>query len=397
VLRLREPSVQRSGERGNQFLRIADRVAGIPAILAIGAMRRLMRPATRSIPRNPRVIGLLKASGIGDAVILSGVIADLRAHFPNAFIVLFCGESNHAFARLLDGLDQVVPLPVRRPQDAVRCVRAYRPDIMIDFGMWPRLEAMLATLSGATWVAGVRTPGQHRHFAYDFVVEHTTEHEIVNYRNLVAPLGIRSTSMPGLRAGSAEARPLQRPYAVFHLWPGGSNAAERSWPTDCWFALAQALDRRGYGVVLTGGPGDVERTRAVVGAWKARAVDAQSVAGLKAEETIVWLRHARGAVSVNTGPMHVAAAVGTPTVALNGPTSSRRWGPLGTHTRCVSSPAVPEGYLNLGWERRDRFRTCMQAITVDAVLAAWDGLLVEVDAEAMRRDAAELDTRVPAS
>jgi hypothetical protein len=39
---------------------------------------------------------------------------------------------------------------------------------------------------------------------------------------------------------------------------------------------------------------------------------------------------------------------------------------------------VPEGYLNLGWERDDRYRDCMQAITVDTVVAAWDALMAEV-------------------
>jgi len=366
---------RRGGERGNRALRIADRVAGIPAILAVGAVRRLFGRGSRSIPPRPRVIGLLKASGIGDAIILSGVVADLRAHFPDAKIVLFSGENNHAFARLLDGLDEVVRLPVRRPHEALQLVRARRPDVMIDFGMWPRLEALLAALSGARWVAGVRTPGQHRHFAYDAVVEHSTDHEIVNYRNLAAALGVRSASLPGLRAGATEPRPLARPYAVLHLWPGGANAAERSWPPERWLGLAQALDRRGYAVVLSGGPDDIAKTQAIVDDWTARALDARAIAGLRAEETIVWLRHASGVVSVNTGLMHVAAAVGTPTVALNGPTSGRRWGPLGAHTRCVSSPLVPDGYLNLGWERDDRYRTCMHAIAEGAVLAAWDELV----------------------
>jgi heptosyltransferase I len=371
---------QKRGERGNRTLRIADRVVGIPAILAVGAWRRVRRRHARPVPLRPRVIGLLKASGIGDAVVLSGVIADLRVHFPAATIVLFSGENNYAFARLLDGLDDVVRLPVRRPHEALRLMRARRPDVVIDFGMWPRLEALLAVLSGATWVAGVRTPGQHRHFAYDAVVEHSSDHEIVNYRNLAATLGVRSTSLPGLRAGSQEARPLAQRYTVLHLWPGGANAAERAWPGERWFDLAQTLDRRGYAVVLSGGPADVEKTLALVEDWKARSLDTRSIAGLRAEETIVWLRHASGVVSVNTGLMHVAAAVGTPTVALNGPTSSRRWGPLGAHTRCVSSPLVPDGYLNLGWERDDRYRTCMDAITQQAVMAAWDDLCSEVAA-----------------
>ena len=78
--------------------------------------------------------------------------------------------------------------------------------------------------------------------------------------------------------------------------------------------------------------------------------------------------------------MHLAAAVGAPVVALNGPTPVARWGPVGGRPRSVVSPMVPDGYLNLGWEHDDRYRDAMSAITVDAVVAAWDDLMTEVDA-----------------
>jgi len=65
-------------------------------------------------------------------------------------------------------------------------------------------------------------------------------------------------------------------------------------------------------------------------------------------ESIEWLAFAAGVVSVNTGVMHVAAALGTPTIALNGPTSGTRWGPRGRFTRCVASPIYDEHAETLG-------------------------------------------------
>jgi ADP-heptose:LPS heptosyltransferase len=369
---------QHTGERGSDFLRRADRAVGIPAILAVGLLRRLRRVGPPSVPESPAVIGVLKASGIGDAVILSGVLADLREWFPSAKIVLFSGTSNYAFSRLLGDVDEVVPLPIRKPLEAVRIVRRYHPDVMIDCGMWPRFESIVSCLSGARFVVGVETPGQHRHFAYDRVIQHSSDHEIVNYRNLVAALGVVSSRMPVIRSGIDSARPMDSAYVVLHLWPGGSNAAERSWPEDRWLVVARALAARGDTIVLSGGPDDVERTRALSENWKSASLDVVSIAGLNAEQTIVWLRHARGVISVNTGLLHLAAAVDTPTIAINGPTSGKRWGPLGKYTRCVSSPMIPEGYLHLGWERDDRYATCMEAIAPESVLAAWDELAAEV-------------------
>ncbi|MBM3674432.1 MAG: glycosyltransferase family 9 protein [Actinobacteria bacterium] len=366
---------QRHRDRGNAGLRWADKTLGVFAVACGGALRRLR--GRRAVPTAPASIGLLKASGIGDVVILSGVVADLRAAFPDARLVLFTSANNDAFAQLLDGLDEFVELPVRNPLAAIRRVRAERVDVMVDFGMWSRFEAFVASCSGARCVIGMRTPGQHRHFAFDVVLEHSTEHEIENYRHLVATLGVAGRSLPRITRVDQTERPLAARYVVLHLWPGGSNWKERSWPSSSWHALARALAERGHELVLTGGSGDATATEDLVRPWDEEGIAARSIAGFPPLATAVWLRHADGVVSVNTGVMHLAAALGAPVVALNGPTAARRWGPLGAHVRCVASPVVPDGYLNLGWERDDRYPDCMQAITVDAVLAAWDDLQAE--------------------
>jgi heptosyltransferase-3 len=148
---------------------------------------------------------------------------------------------------------------------------------------------------------------------------------------------------------------------------------------DRWRAVAEAINARGFEVVLTGGPGDVDPTDALVRAWREDGVRVRSAAGTTPAETLVWLRFASGVISVNTGVMHLAAAVGAPVVAINGPTPVRRWGPVGSPSRCVVSPMIPDGYLNLGWEHDDRYRDAMSAIPVDSVLAAWDDLMTELD------------------
>lgn len=359
-------------DRGNPRLKFLDRYAGIPVIEALGLARRVT--GRRAVPPDWRTIGLVKTVGIGDIVLLSAVIRDLREARPDARIVLFVSANNLGFARLLDGVDAVIPVPVRDIVKAVRIVRAEGCDVVVDFGAWPRFESLLTALSGAQATVGMRTPGQHRDAAYDVVIDHETGHEIDNYRRLIAAIGVSSRRTPSFPAGCAP-RPLEAPYAGLHLWPGGANFAERSWSEDRWRSVARALNERGLDVVLTGGPGDLEPTEMLVARWHAEGIRAHAVAGLSPEDTVMWLRHAAGLVSVNTGVMHLGAALGVPVVVLNGPTSGRRWGPLGAPSRSVASPMVPEGYLNLGWERDDRYRNCMASITVDAVVSAWDDLM----------------------
>jgi lipopolysaccharide heptosyltransferase III len=369
-------SAQLQRDRGNPRLKFLDRFVGIPAVAVLGLRHRTRGP--RPVPLHWRTIGLMVTGGIGDLVLITGVIDDIRAARPDARIVLFVTANNASFAELLDVPDAIIELPVRQVGRAVREVRAEHCDVMIDFGAWRRFDQLLTVLSGARCTVGRKTAGQHRHFAADIVVDHRTDHELDNDRRLAAALGITSTSPPSVPRDPTVPAPRDRPYVALHLWPGGANFEERSWPTDRWFELAQGLAARGLDVVLTGGPEDVDATVALAADWRSRGLSAESVAGSSWAETVTWLRHSVGTISVNTGVMHVAAGLSVPTIALNGPTSGRRWGPIGSFTRCVASPIVPDGYLNLGFEEDPKYHDAMLGITVPMVLGAWDALGQEV-------------------
>src|SRR5689334_15262598 len=98
-----------SNDRGNRILRLLDRALGIPIVFALG----LLQVRARQFPARIDSIGILETAAIGDTVLLSAVLSDLRDAFPGAHIVLFAGDSNVEVARLLSGVDSVVRLPVR--------------------------------------------------------------------------------------------------------------------------------------------------------------------------------------------------------------------------------------------------------------------------------------------
>jgi ADP-heptose:LPS heptosyltransferase len=369
---------QLQADRGNPRLKFLDRYVGIPVVATMSLRRRLR--GARPLPADWHTIGIFLTAGIGDTVIASGIMHDLRNARPDVRIVLFVTANNAEFARLLTDPDAIVELPVRRIPTAIRMVRDERCDVILDLTAWRRYDAVLSMLSGAAWTVGRRTPHQFRHYGYDVVVDHQRDHELDNDRRLLAQLGVASSSAPRLDLPASATSPMSTPYVVFHMWPGGANFAERSWPSESWRTLARAMNALGFAVVLTGGPGDVRVNRETADRWVSDGIRVQSAAGTDWSQSVVWLAFAAGVISVNTGVMHVAAALGTPTIALNGPTSGVRWGPLGPHTRCVASPMIPTGYLDLGFEHDERYRDCMRAITVDMVLAAWNDLRAEAEA-----------------
>jgi ADP-heptose:LPS heptosyltransferase len=349
-------------------LRRLDRLVGVPLLAVAGLVKR-----RRRLPSELRRIGVMKSTGIGDMVLATAVIRDLAAAFPAAEILVFAGPDNEAVARLLTGV-RVVRAPMGKPWSAVRCLRAEGLDALVDLGQWTRVEAICALLSGAGYTIGFSTPGQHRAGGYDAVVPHSAaQHELENYRRIVSALGVTPEAEPRLTAPSEARRPPlpESRYVVFHLWPGGVKSERKEWSPDRWRALATLVVADGFSVVLTGAPADAEQTRAFVERCAGSAGRIHDVAGECAVDGLAAvLEGAACVVSVNTGVMHLAAALGVPTVALNGPTSARRWGPVGPHVASVDSELPGCGYLNLGFEYDGRRGDCMDGISVDHVVDA---------------------------
>ena len=359
--------------RGNSLLRRTDRLVGVPLVFLLGLLRR-----RRRLPSRPASVGLLKTSAIGDTVLLSAVVADLRRALPDTRLVFFAGADNAGLLSSVDGLDERVTLPVGRPLSAITALRRHRVDVLLDFGSWPRIDAVLAACSGSGCTVGFRTEGQKRHYAHDVVVEHLDSvHELDNYRRLLAAIGVEPGSPPALSPpGAWPVDELPRPYAVLHLFAGGYRSELREWPDARWRELAGKLDARGFGVVLTGAEHERERAEAFAASCElpfGRLVD---LAGrLSLTDLLDVVAGSALVVSVNTGLMHIAGAAGVPTVALNGPTSERRWGPVGEASVSVNSRYHGCGFLNLGGEYRGRREDCMDGIPIEDVLAAVDGLV----------------------
>jgi ADP-heptose:LPS heptosyltransferase len=350
-------------KRGSPVLHFLDRYAGIPAVAILGHTRR-----KRMLPSKIQTIGLLRTAAIGDTVLISAAIADLRTAFPDASVIFFAGPTNFEIASMLDGVDQVVELPIVHLSAALRRVRSIAVDVMVDFGQWPRFDALLALLSRASFTVGFQTRGQHRHYGYDVTVEHSSQvHEIENYRRLVRALGVKTGHPPRLRTPSPGAWSATQ-YAVFHLWPGGRRKKLKQWPDERWLALVEEIASREMEVVLTGAPADRDGNDAMIERVRPHARGfVRNAAGVSVQETAAMLAHSRLVVSVDTGVMHMAAALGVPLVALHGPTSSRRWGPISERAIAVDSPLDGCGYLNLGWEHSSRPLTCMECIPYEAV------------------------------
>lgn len=369
-----------AGERGSLLLRALDRYLGIPLVIAAGQCRR-----RAILPEDSKRVGILCLGCIGDLVLLSGPLADLARERPQIRQTIFCSEANQEVAHMAPSAAEVVVLPVKNPLQAAALVRQQGIfDAWLDAGQWPRLGALISYAALARYTIGFRSPGQHRHHVYDAAVPHSREcHELDNFRNLFKQLGIECRCLPRLDLRPQAEAELpggklpDTPYAVLHMFPGGFRAQMKQWPEAHWRQTARALLDRGLDVLLSGGPADQAGNEALARSLGSDRV--KNLAGVRVGPTALLLRHAAVVLSVNTGIMHLAAAVDAPLVSLTGPVSSRRWGAVGRPGRLVSldSPRACAPCLHLGFEYPCRENICMGEITVACVLKAVDSLLAQ--------------------
>lgn len=373
------PSIGRSANRYNQAMRrgskknrLLDYWVGIPLLNVLATARRAGR--RRRWPAKVERIGVMCSPALGDTLLFSAALRDLRSHFPNTEIIHFCMKQNLAAAELIPGGDRRVLIDLTRPGESIRRIRKEKVDVMLDFTSWQRLTAFYSLVSGAKFTAGFRTTGQHRGRGYDVAVEHRADqHEVENFRDLLKAVGLTVGLAPQVVLPPATRMPLAevRDIVVFHLWASGTRSWLREWPQERWILLAERLAAPDTVFAITGAPSDLERLDPFLIRMAAAGLKAVPLVGTDGFVSLAHLlRRARVVVSVNTGVMHLAAVLGAPTVSINGPNRNERWGPVGERAIGVEAPGEGCGYLHLGFDFDGRATDCMERITVEMVLAA---------------------------
>jgi len=341
-----------------------------------------------------RRILLVKPSALGDVVHALPVVATLKRRYPEIPLDWLVEEEA---APLVDGHPLVATLVVsgrrrwlrqlRRPADVpatlgeirslVKELRRHRYDVVLDLqGLLksalyvvaagaPVRVGLADAREGARWVLTHRVP-----------VPPQPVHAVERYLALAAAVdareAVRDFTIPlapdDLEAARQLLADLPRPRVVVHP---AARWGTKLWEVERWRAVAASLADEGAGVVVTGGPADAAMADAIGSGLRPATRSLAGRTSLKALAAV--LRTADLMITVDSGPMHIAAALGTPVLALFGPTDPARTGPLG-RSRVLRRPLPCSPCL----QRRCRIaetRRCMRDLDVAEVLAAARELL----------------------
>ncbi len=328
-----------------------------------------------------RSILFIKPSSLGDIVHAMPTLAALRGLYPAAAVTWLVKRQWAGIVERIEGVDHIcsVDSGFRGWAAKVPALRARQFDLAVD------LQGLLrSALMG--WASGARTrlgfangrEGSPWFYTRRIAVPSADIHAVERYLLMAKELGAAVDHAPrfSFRIPDSDRQLVDRLLSQAGLKPRtvwiGMNVSAR-WPTKRWpaasfAAVADRLQSEQLGrVVLIGGPGERTHVAEVKALMNTTPVD---LAGASAVGLLpALLSQAAMLITNDSGPLHVAAGVGTPVVALFGPTSEIRTGPYGQGHRVLSAPVACRPCFSRTCHNM-RALECLQLVTADQVVEA---------------------------
>jgi heptosyltransferase I len=296
-----------------------------------------------------RRILIIKPSSLGDIIHALPSLAALRDRFPSAHITWLVKRQWAGVLERVDGLDRIWPIEpgLRGWARVVPPLRAAVFDLVIDLQGLFRSGA-IAWLTGCPTRVGFANAREGSPFCYTHRVTVPTLdlHAVDRYLLIASAVGAAPKGMPEFRTRLISTDPERvaqllkgcgvAPGAPWIAMNVSARWDTKRWPPENFAAVADAVHKERLGpVALIGGPHDRAATQAVLGRMHTQPID---LTGQTSPDLLpALLASASVLVTNDSGPMHIAVAMGTPVVALFGPTSPVRTGPYGAEHRVFRS------------------------------------------------------------
>jgi lipopolysaccharide heptosyltransferase I len=320
---------------------------------------------------------IVRLTAMGDILHTLPAVEAVREAFPDARLDWVVDKK---WAPILEGspaLDHVIPVD-RKSWDSIwACVRELRAasyTCALDMqGLYK--SAVLGWFSAAPRRVGFERRVARESGAALFYTEHVSptgrhvaEHNLSIAEHIGAGRPAKRFPLPACAEAEAEVNAALKRHGLGEFYafsPGGSWRA-KCWPPERFGELCRELEkRRGWRGVMIFGPEESALGEAV-----ARAATPARPVWIPTElpELMALIRRANFVVGVDSGPVHLGVALGTPVVGLYGPTDPARNGPFCKEDVVVRN-AKPE---ETSYKRREKYSPTMLSITVDQVMAGID-------------------------
>jgi ADP-heptose:LPS heptosyltransferase len=327
------------------------------------------------MPTEPKILAL-QFKYFGDAVLMTPALRALREKFPRSELHVLVPEPIAPVLQHLPWINRVWPMPRRRGRASlsltwpvIRALRREHFDRSVDFASNDR-GAILSFLIGARQRLGWAERGGFlgRQFCYNqrLAPENLVRHESARLAHVLSAWDIAPSSLAAeIRADPAlavAAKELLPPRTILcHI---ASSQPKKEWPLTHWVTLHQMAAVAGVELIFSTGVG--RREESLLKNFKQLAPAAPILEPVPDVALyLAVLQRTKAFVSGDTGPLHFAAGLGVPTLALFGPSSPAQWAPVGLQHRFLTGTACTCGNVGVC----ESPNPCLAAITPEQVFA----------------------------
>lgn len=331
---------------------------------------------------------LLRLSALGDVTHVVPLVRTLQQARPGVELHWVIDKAGH---RLLEGLPGVV-FHVYDKKSGLAGMRALRRELpatgfaaLLQMQVAFRANVLSAFIPARRRIGYDRSRSKDLHglFINERIPDRPGIHVLDAIGSFCEPLGLKQTTVSWDLATPAEAHDWARAQwdddgrPVLMISPCSSHA-RRNWHADRYAAVADHAAARGWRVVLCGGRSELERhtADAILAAMRAPALDLVGRDTLK--QLPALLARANLLMTPDSGPMHIANAVGTKVLGLHAASNPARSGPYSDRRYCVDRyDAAARRFLRrpaaeLKWGTKIEFDGVMDLVTVDDAIAAFE-------------------------
>jgi len=335
----------------------------------------------------PESLCLLRTSAIGDVTHVVPIVRTVQSHWPKTRITWLVGKLEHKLVGDLAGVEFAVfdkGKGLAAYRDVRRALAGRHFDALLHMQVALRANA-LSTLVRAPIRIGydrARSKDLHGAFVNRRIAARSGEHVLDAMASFLEPLGLIQTSVrwdiPIPQAAEDFARTHLPDETPTLLVSPCSSHKLRNWRPERYAAVMDHAAAVGWRVVLCGGPSAYEREfgDAILAAMKTRPLDLIGKDTLK--QLLALLRRATLVLAPDSGPMHMANAVGTPVLGLHAASNPARSGPYSDRRWCVDRYDAAarkfrgKSAAELPWGTKIEHAGVMDLIEVDAAIERFD-------------------------
>jgi len=310
-----------------KFLKTLDKIIGNFIILFIPKTKNQKTIKKKSIKK----ILIIRPGGIGDFVLLLPTINYFKKELPHINIDILCEKRNREVSGFTENISSVFLYD--KFFDLIKCINI-KYDIIIDTEQWHKLSAIICYLIKSSIKIGYATNNRKKIFTHKIKYSHE-KYEIYSFFDLLSPILdkkiIFDNNTPFIKINHTLSKNLDsiiqgNENKIISIAPG-ATIKEKLWDTNNFIKIIKELTKKNYLIILLGSKNDIIYTNKIK--QKCSVINLVNKTSLKESSKIIQI--SKILITSDSGLMHIAKALATPTISLFGASIEKKWAPQGSN------------------------------------------------------------------